>query len=170
MNNREKNKKETPDFIAIKKTYESLDNGPKADIRRVGKPEDLRLAPGFYRLRIKCSGKIENIYDSQWKRIAFILPHAGHSDGGPSLGQALHLHERVAEARVFQVTRSRYPNDLIQLRRLCVYVKPTVDWQKLGETLYYWGDEQKRKLMEDFYLGEKKQQALKNQEENNSHG
>jgi CRISPR system Cascade subunit CasB len=135
--------KEKYDFAAVAGRYERLSAGQKAELRRVKRPDDLALIPAFYRLLpgIKT--------DARWQRVVFFLPFARHVDGAGQLGHK--LAGRVAEERLFQVLRSTYPNDLIQLRRLVQQVEPTVDWQKLGETLFYWGEQSKRRLVEHFY-------------------
>ena len=66
---------------------------------------------------------------------------------GTQLAQA-----KVAEARVLQVARSRAPLDMVQLRRLLTYVKPTVNWSEFGRMVWYWNDRAKRQLVEDFYI------------------
>ena len=131
------------DFVTVARRFKELGSGPKAELRRVARPEDLAMIPAFYRL---LPGIQTN---TQWQRVAFFLPFASHADGGASLGRQ--LAEKVTEERLFQVLRSTTPNDLIQLRRLVQQVEPTVNWQKLGETLYFWGEKSKRRLIEDYF-------------------
>jgi CRISPR system Cascade subunit CasB len=134
------------DFVALRRRYDKqLGSGPRAELRRVRAPEDLASIPGFYRL---LPGK--RAYE-EWLRVLFCLPWAKHADEARPLGAQLAKHH-IHEQRLFQVIRSAFPNDLIQLRRLLQHVEPTVDWQRFGWQLYYWRPEDKRQLLEDFYL------------------
>jgi CRISPR system Cascade subunit CasB len=135
--------KENIDFVAVARRFKELGSGPKAELRRVAKPDDLLLVPAFYRL---LPGVKTN---PQWQRVVFFLPFVRHMDSGLALGQQ--LSGRVTEERLFQVLRSSSPNDLIQLRRLVQQVEPTVNWQCLGESLYFWGEKSKRRLIEDYF-------------------
>lgn len=134
---------ELPDFVTLKARYEELGAGPRAELRRVARPDDLALIPAFYRLLpgIKT--------DARWQRIVFFLPFAAHVGQGDSLGRA--LAGKVKEERLFQVLRSNPPNDLIQLRRLVQQAEPRVDWRKMGKTLWFWGEISKRRLVEDYF-------------------
>ena len=66
------------------------------------------------------------------------VKNLNHKDSGLLLGQAFQ-QANVSEKRMFQVIRSKSPNDLIQLRRLVIYTKPTVNFQKMANALWYWG-------------------------------
>ncbi len=133
------------DFKSLFDRFDRLGTGPRAELRRCATPQDVALVPAFYRL---FSG-IKT--DTRHQRIAFFLPLAGHVEGGTGMGRQL-AKAKISEKRMFQVLRSQPPNDLIQLRRLVQQAEPQLDWQKFGEMLYYWGDEQKRWLMEDFFM------------------
>jgi CRISPR system Cascade subunit CasB len=134
---------ELPDFVALKARYGDLGAGPRAELRRVARPDDLALIPAFYRL-------LPGIQtDARWQRIVFFLPFAAHVEQGDSLGQA--LAGKVKEERLFQVLRSNPPNDLIQLRRLVQQAEPRVHWQQMGKTLWFWGEISKRRLVEDYF-------------------
>lgn len=137
------NKQTTPDFVAIARRYEKLPPGPKAELRRVTEPDELALVPALYRL---LPGIRTN---NQWRRIAFFLPFVRHTDGGVNLGRK--LAGKISEERLFQVLRSNEPNDLIQLRRLVQQVRPSADWQKVGEMLFFWNEPNKRRLVEDYF-------------------
>ena len=137
-------KQSTPDFVALAQRYAELGSGPKAELRRVSKPDDLQLVPAYYRL-------LPGIHtDSKWRRVVFFLPFVRHGDSVLRLGQAL-KQAGISEMRLFQVLRSTKPNDLIQLRRLVQQAEPAVHWQRLGESLFYWGENQKRRLVEDYF-------------------
>jgi len=134
----------TPDFVDLARRYDELGKGPKAEMRRVARPEDLALVPAFYRLLPGVQT------DKRWQRVVFFLPFVRHAEGKLRLGQAL-KQAGINEMRLFQVLRSKDPNDVIQLRRLVQQAEPSVNWQHLGESLFYWGEEQKRRLVEDYF-------------------
>ncbi|MGH8578630.1 MAG: type I-E CRISPR-associated protein Cse2/CasB [Gammaproteobacteria bacterium] len=136
---------ELPDFVAIAKRFENLTPGQKAELKRVAAPEDVAGIPAFYRL-------FPGDRPAPWcQRMAFVLPWAPkHVPGAQSLGRQ--LAKDVSEMRIYQVVRASSPNDFIQLRRLVQHIEPRLDWAKFGKTLYYWGDNAKRRLLEDFFI------------------
>lgn len=138
-----------PDFVVLRRRYESLSPGQKAELRRVAEPDDLRDFPSLYRL---FPG--QQISDN-WLRVAFLLPYCRHRDGASSLGSQL-AAAKVNEARLFQVVRAKEPIDLVQLRRLVFQAEQTVDWKQFGWTLLAWGKEKKRKLLEDYFIAKTK--------------
>lgn len=140
---------ELPDFVALKARFDSegFPTGARAELRRVAEPNDVALLPALYRL---FPGQKP---DDRHLRLAFLLPHARHAANSKSLGAQL-AADKVAEARVLQVARSRAPLDLIQIRRLLSHADPVVDWQSFGKTLWYWNDISKRQLIEDYYLAQ----------------
>ncbi len=79
------------------------------------------------------------------------MPYCTQQAGTVSLGQKL-AEAKISEARLLQVIRADYPNDLIQLRRLVQHIAPSVDWSALGKTLYFWNEKAKRDLLEDFFI------------------
>ena len=138
---------ELPDFVALLNRYdsESFSTGARAELRRVAEPEDVALTPALYRL---FPGQKP---DDRHLRLAYLLPCCKHAAEAKSLGTQLG-QAKVAEARVLQVARSRAPLDMVQLRRLLTYVKPTVNWSEFGRMVWYWNDRAKRQLVEDFYI------------------
>ena len=151
-------------FIEIYRKFhdkDKLSNGDRAEIRRVTGPSDLETQPAFYKL-LK-----EKLYEGerQWQRVVFFLVKGlEHKENSLSLGQAF-KEAKINEKRIFQVIRSKTPNDLIQLRRLILYTKPKVDFQKLGRQLWYWGTNSKKQLLKDFYKDIKNKEKENNQEE-----
>lgn len=133
------------DFREIAGRFEKMGNGPRAELRRCAKPEDVAMVPAFYRLLpgIKT--------DARWLRLIYFMPYVKSGQGGTSLGAQL-AKAKISERRLFQVLRSQSPNDLIQLRRLVQQAEPQVDWQQFGETLFYWNEEKKRRILEDFFM------------------
>lgn len=141
-------KKALPDFVALYERYKTM--GEHGDFRsqlgkRIGSPDELRDRPAFYRL-------FPGERPPAWgEKIAFFMPFCTHQPGTVSLGQKL-AEAKVSEARLLQVIRADYPNDLIQLRRLVQHIAPSVDWSVLGTTLYYWNEKAKRDLLEEFFI------------------
>ncbi|GAB7026586.1 type I-E CRISPR-associated protein Cse2/CasB [Geotalea toluenoxydans] len=143
-----------PDFMALYHAWEQLANGPKAELRRVARPEELLEVPTFYRL---FSGKAHSEWEKQaYQRLIFCLPHIRHTNDGVGLGKALTRGKNVSEKRLFQVVRSDSPNDMIQLRRIVQMVEPSVNWTLAAKTLWYWNDRSKRDLLEDYFLNQPK--------------
>ncbi len=142
------------DFVEIAQRFKGLSKGQKAELRRVAAPDDVTLIPAFYRLfpGIKA--------DMRWQRLAYFLPCTHHAPGNLNLGGQL-AKAGISEARLFQVIRSESPNDLIQLRRLVQQVEPVLDWQGFGATLFFWGKQNKQRLLEDYFMNhtEKKEKT-----------
>lgn len=134
----------TPDFLSILSRYQALKPGPQAELKRVANPIDLIEVPAFYRVLQDEKAR------SGMQRLLFCLPHIKDTEGMDSLGKALARAE-INEKRLFMVIRSQEPNDLIQLRRLLIQAKVSVDWMLAAKTLYYWNDRAKRQLLEDFF-------------------
>lgn len=130
------------DFIDLKHRYERLTNGQRAEIRRARDLDDLALIPAAWKLGVPVN--------EYWGRVIFFLPWIEHSAEGSSLGQQLH-RGKINELRLFQVLRSATPNDLEYLRRLVRQVKPRANWAELGPLLFYWKENNKRRLIEDYY-------------------
>jgi len=143
-----KNEKQ-PDFIALYRRFVELDNGLKAALRRVAKPEDMRDTVALYRLFHEARP------NEQWLRVVFLLPWCEQckeerEDKSKRFGSLL-ARAKVNENRLFQMARANEPDDLIFLRRLAIQIKPTLDWGKFGATLYYWNHDNKRSIVEDFF-------------------
>lgn len=142
------------DFMALYNAWEQLPKGPKAELRRVGKPEDLIEVPAFYRL---FSGKAQLEWEKEkYQRLIFCLPCIRHIDEDVGLGKALAQGKGVSEKRLFQVVRSNAPNDVIQLRRILHMVEPAVNWPKAAKLLWYWNERSKRDLLEEYFINQDK--------------
>jgi CRISPR system Cascade subunit CasB len=143
-----------PDFMALYRAWEQLPPGPKAELRRVGRPEELIETPTFYRL---FSGKTEQEWEKQaFQRLIFCLPCVKRTSEGVGLGKALAKGKGVSEKRLFQVIRSESPNDMIQLRRIMQMVEPSVNWPKAARLLWYWNERSKRDLLEEYFMNQSK--------------
>lgn len=168
--NQSSSKEDTQRFLqALYDEYQQLSNGDKANIRRCVEPDDLLITPAFMRLIRETLGRFDNSTQpkasvffnslSQAARIVYLLPFAKLD--GKSLGTVFN-QQNISERRLFLVMRSEYPQDLIQLRRLCQQCKDAaIDSSKLVNLLLYWGKDKttsegsKRQLMKDFYLSNK---------------
>jgi len=138
---------ELPDFVKLRESYEreTFPTGARADLRRTAEPEDVAFTPALYRL---FPGQYPN---ERHRRIAFLLPCCKHSDQAKPLGVQM-AAAKVAEARILQVARAHAPLDMVQLRRLLLYVEPVVNWSEFGKMVWYWNDLAKRQFVEDFYV------------------
>lgn len=134
-----------PDFLKMYEQFKGLKPGPRAELRRVVEIQDLIEVPAFYQLLQGRKG------ESNLQRVIYCLPCIKHETDGDSLGQAL-AKAKVSEKRLFTVIRSQAPNDLIQLRRLLQMADPVVDWTKAANTFYFWNDQAKRQLLEDYFF------------------
>jgi CRISPR system Cascade subunit CasB len=135
----------TPDFLKMYEQFKGLKPGPRAELRRVVEIQDLIEVPAFYQLLQGRKG------EPNLQRVIYCLPCIKHEADGASLGQAL-AKAKVSEKRLFTVIRSQSPNDLIQLRRLLQMAEPVVDWAKAANTFYFWNDQAKRRLLEDYFF------------------
>ncbi|TPQ24373.1 type I-E CRISPR-associated protein Cse2/CasB [Methylomonas koyamae] len=154
---------------ALYDEYQALSNGDKASIRRCVEPDDLLITPAFLRLIGETLGQFNGTeranaaaffdYLPKIARIVYLLPFAKLN--GQSLGEVFN-ERKISERRLFLVMRSEYPQDLVQLRRLCQQCKDAdIDGLNLANLLLYWGKDKaasegsKRQLMRDFYLSNK---------------
>jgi CRISPR system Cascade subunit CasB len=143
-----------PDFMALYHAWEQLPPGPKAELRRVGRPEELIETASFYRL---FSGKATQEWGKQaYQRLIFCLPYVKHTSEEVGLGKALAKGKGISEKRLFQVIRSESPNDMIQLRRVLQMVEPTANWPRAAKLLWYWNERSKRDLLEEYFMNQSK--------------
>lgn len=142
-------------FTDAYKRYQQLGKGQQAELRRAVSPDNIGMIPAFYRI---FPGRKA---DAGLSRVVYFMPFVKHDPEEGSLGaQFAKGKTKVSEQRLFQVLRSESPNDLIHLRRLTQQVEPTVDWQKFGESLYFWGDGNKRRLLEEYFVNLYKQEGF----------
>lgn len=138
-------KREPPDFEDLWRRYKALRPGPKAELRRVREPDELREQPALYEL-------LPGAKTPRWAlRALFVMPWLTESGPPQSLPRAL-VEAKISDKRLYQVVRAEPDNDLIQLRRLIQQVQPSPDWRTLGKTLLYWGPNAKRDLLEEFFI------------------
>ncbi|MDP3480681.1 MAG: type I-E CRISPR-associated protein Cse2/CasB [Desulfoprunum sp.] len=147
-------KQKLPEFMALYNAWEQLSKGPKAELRRVGRPDELIEVPAFYRL---FSGRATQEWEKlAYQRLIFCLPCIKHTDDNVGLGKALAKGKGVSEKRLFQVIRSDAPNDMIQLRRILQMVEPSANWPNTAKLLWYWSERSKRDLLEDYFINQPK--------------
>lgn len=144
--------------------WERLKPGPKAELRRVKEPDELMDRPAFY--RFIASLGFENPWKEGLAMLLFCIPYIKHPGENNRIGAALGKSGKVSEKRMYQVVRSEYPNDIIQLRRILQHIKPQVNWPAAAKQIYYWHSknkyhvkQNKRKLLEDFVLSQPKKTA-----------
>lgn len=144
-----------PDFMSLYNAWDQLKPGPQAELRRAVIPEDMIETPAFYRL---FSGRAtEEGGKRAFQRLIFCLPYIKHTDNKVSLGAAIARYERgVSEKRLFQIIRSEFPNDIIQMRRILKMVEPVANWPMAAKQIWYWNDRSKRDLLEDFFMNQSK--------------
>lgn len=143
-----------PDFMNLYNVWERLPPGPRAELRRIRRPEELTEIPAFYRL---FSGRGEQEWQKQaYRRLIFCIPYIKHTSEGIGLGKALAKGKGISEKRLFQVIRSEAPNDMIQLRRILQMIEPTANWSMAANLLWYWNERSKRDLLEDYFLNQSK--------------
>jgi CRISPR system Cascade subunit CasB len=141
-----------PDFMALYHTWEQLRPGPKAELRRIGRPTELIETPAFYRL---FSGRAAREWEKQaYQRLIFCLPHITHINDDVGIGKALAKGYKISEKRLFQIIRSEMPNDMIQLRRALQMAEPRANWTKAATILWYWNERSKRDLLEDYFMNQ----------------
>ncbi len=141
-------------YIDLWDRYQKLENGAKADIRRSSTPGDLLSVGSFFRL---CRREDDLL---RYANVVFILPWLNH-EKGISLGSVFYDDQkhRISEARMIQLLRSDYPQDIVSLRRMIWqsvgrHAERSVDWEILGPQLFYWGESNKKKILQDYYISE----------------
>jgi len=143
-----------PPFMALYKAWEQLPSGPRAELRRVSRPEELIEVPAFYRL---FTGLATQEWQKQaYQRLIFCLPCIQHTNEDIGLGKALAKGKGVGEKRLFQIIRSDSPNDMIQLRRILQMVEPSASWPRVAKQLWYWNARSKRDLLEEYFINQPK--------------
>ena len=136
-----------PDYLALYARYHSpnFGRGPQAELRRAASLEDLTLQPALYRLFPGIRP------DGRYQRLALLLPWVKQQAGAEPLAKQC-ARQRVSEARLLQIVRMDSPDDVLQLRRLLMALKPALDWAEFGPTVWFWGANTKRQLIESYYL------------------
>lgn len=145
-----------PDFQSLYEDFRQLDSTRKSLLKRAVSPEDLLEMPAFYDIYRKHFKQPEQ--RAGLLRLIFCLPFVRHQENGKSLGGALsekapNGRPKIGEKRVIQL--SRIENKLqamSQLRRLLKHAEPTLDWMKAAKSIWYWGINSRRQLLEEYFL------------------
>lgn len=147
-----------PDYQALYDDFSRLDRTRKSLLKRAAEPGDLLEIPAFYELYRKHLKSPEQ--RTGLLRLIFCLPYVQHQPEGKSLGAALGAkgpdgRTKVSEKRVIQVSRIEdKPQAMSQLRRLLKHAEPTLDWIKAGKSIWYWGKNSRRQLLEEYFMSQ----------------
>jgi CRISPR system Cascade subunit CasB len=148
MNVRDATASSLPDFVDLRQRFRQLGNGPKAELRRVARLDDVASLPAYYRW---LGGRPPS---RALERIAFLIPFAEHHAEAASIGRQL-AKAKISEMRLFQLLRAEPPRDLEHLRRLLRQLhEPSLNWRDFGRTLFYWGAISKRGILQDYFTTE----------------
>ncbi|HKN19679.1 MAG TPA: type I-E CRISPR-associated protein Cse2/CasB [Dissulfurispiraceae bacterium] len=157
-----------PDFMSLYDAWMKLAPGPKAELKRVSSPDELLEIPAFYRLFSEMAS--EEWGETAFQRLVFCLPCIKHTDSDVNLGAAIARDEHgMTEKRLFQVMRSEFPNDMIQLRQILKMVGPVVNWSMAAKQLWNWNERSKSDLLEDFFLNQTTDKNTKSIGEKHAH-
>ena len=150
-----------PDWLALANKltdWQQHHRGWLAELKRVKESTEVADLPAYYRFIQGCipPGKLA-------ERAAFLLPWLPHQADAAPIGAQLRS-KKISEIRLFQMLRSEYPNDLVVLRRLIQQTKPSVDWTCFGNVIQFWGQRQKRQLLQDYFLNTSFSQSSQDKE------
>lgn len=142
-----------PDFVALRRSFETLGNGPKAELRRVSTVDRIADIPAYYRW-LATAGQSPS---KAMERTAFLMPFVAHSADADPIGRQL-FKGKISEMRLFQMLRAESPRDIEHLRRLIRHLEHLrLNWEHFGRTLYYWGPIAKRGILQEYFTTETKQ-------------
>ena len=151
-----------PDFQVLYDDFMRLDATRQNLLKRAASPEDLLETPAFYdlyRRHLKAPAQRAGLL-----RLIFCLPYVRHQPYGSSLGAALAEkgpdgRTKISEKRVIQISRIEDKSQAMrQLRRLLKHAEPTLDWTKAAKSIWYWGKNSRRQLLEDYFLSQPSQE------------
>lgn len=147
---------EEPDFQEIYDDYSQLEATRQNLLKRVVIPEELFEIPAFYELYRKHFKSPEQ--RPGLLRLIFCLPYIRHQPGGLSLGASLAKkgkdgRSRISEKRVILISRITGKSQAMrQLRRLLKHADTEMDWLKAARSIWYWGKNSRRQLLEDYFM------------------
>ena len=145
-----------PDFQTLYDDFTRLDTTRQNLLKRAVTPDDLLEIQAFYELyrkHLKQPGQRSGLL-----RLIFCLPYIRHFPDGKSLGSALAMagtdgRSKISEKRVIQISRIEDADKaMVQLRRVLKHVEPWLDWNKAGKSIWYWGKNSRRQLLEDYFM------------------
>jgi len=152
-----------PDFQALFDDFSNLDTTRKNLLKRAISPDDLLEIPAFYGLYRKHLKEPAQRFGLL--RLIFCLPYVSHMPKGKSLGAALSAKgkdgkSRINDKRVIQLSRIEDKSQaMCQLRRLLKHAEPMLDWNKAAKSIWYWGRNSRRQLLEDFFLAQSPEES-----------
>ena len=164
MTNAKQNSSTEPDWTALANKlsdWQRNHRGWLAEIKRVKDSTEVADLPSYYRFIQGCikPGRVA-------ERAVFLLPWLHHQPDTVPIG-AQFRKNGVSEIRLFQLLRAEHPNDLVILRRLIQQTTPSVDWAYFGKVIQFWGQLQKRQLLQDYFLYSADSKISQDKEENN---
>ena len=140
-------------FVKLKNEYDRNEKN-YFKIKRAQLPSDLREMSDFYDLLKKIpaehkEGLRRNL--TQFSRIIYMFPYVKHSEKAKRLGES--LSHKITEFRMKQFMKTQGEQEIRVLRNLCrISESPYVNTEKVGRMLFYWNDNQKRRIVEDYYM------------------
>ena len=140
-------------FVTLKAEY---DRNEKSyfRIKRALLPSDLKEMSDFYDLLKKIPSEYQEDLRSnlsQFSRVVYMFPYIRHSSKAKRLGES--LSESITKFRMTQFMKTQDESAIRVLRNLCrIAENPYVNMEKVGRMLFYWNDNQKRKIVEDYYM------------------
>jgi len=157
-----------PDFMSLHDAWMKLTPGQKAELNRVSSPDELLEMPAFYRLFSEMAP--EEWGGAAFQRLVFCLPCIKHTDSDVNLGTAIaHCGRGTSEKRLFQMVRSEFPNDIIQLRQILKMLGPVANWSMAAKQLWDWDERSKCDFLEDFFLNQTTDRNTKSMGERHAH-
>lgn len=147
-----------PDFQGLYDDFARLDPTRQNLLKRAAAPEDLLEIPAFYdlyRRHLK-----EPKQRTGLLRLIFCLPYIRHQPDGKSLGAALGAsgmdgRTKISAKRLIQISRIEDKSQAMrQLRRLLKHAYPKLDWIKAANSIWYWGKNSRRQLLENYFLSQ----------------
>jgi CRISPR system Cascade subunit CasB len=156
---------DTPLGNALLRWWKGLDNnrGDRAELRRCEDLLQVMQTPAFQRIRRQLMGMGLEPQVSERDRLAAVIGLAAHVTGGdpasaPSLAECFSEGEKpaVSPLRFRQLLDARTEDELfIRLRRVMPLVKDRVNLFDLANSIFYWGDGVRKRLIYDYRWPEK---------------
>lgn len=121
----------------IADAYDALPSQDKRMLARATTVADIDDCPAFYKL----ASQLRQYSLRCLRRVCLILPHV--QSGGKDIGD-------MSEADISAIAKTKSPNDLLLLKRACRKVGGVS--RSVITRVYYWGDENRRRLVRDWYF------------------
>ena len=132
--------------------------GDRAELRRCEELLQIMQTPAFQRIRRQLMDMGLKVQASERDRLAAVIGLAAHVTGAdparmPSLAEAFSEGDKpaVSPLRFRQLLDSRTDDELfIRLRRVLPLVKDRVNLFDLANSVFYWGDGVRKRLIYDY--------------------